>query len=122
MKIVAAQLGFKGKDGLVVEPRTSIQEDERPGGPGGPCGPSEQGETDTDTDEHGSRTGLGGNPRLAVEEDQCEDLGGDGGEPHNAVNVVNREGVEIPDAENRPAGWDKNGKAIGRGEYMSKKI
>ena len=67
VKSAAGQLGFKGKDGLVVEPRTTVRG-----------------------------------------EDQCEDLGGNG-EPRNTVgDVMIREEVEIPDAENGAVGGSKN--------------
>ena len=103
VKIAAAQLGFKGKDGLVMEPRTTIL------GEGG------SDEPDEDLDEQGEREALGEKEGLVGEsttragQGQCEDFGGNG-EPNNAVDdVMIGEEVEIPGGENGAAGGGKNG-------------
>ena len=111
VKLVAAQLGFKGKDELVMELRTTIQGEGGPDGPGGPDG-QDGPDGDINVDEQGSRSTLGEKAGLVAEsragQDRCEDLHCSG-EPRNVVDdVMICEEEEIPDGGNGAADGGKN--------------
>ena len=105
VKTAAIQLGYKGKDGLVMEPRTILQGDD---GSDGPDGSDEE----INFGDQGRRETLAEKELLMWESiartrhNQFEDLG----ELDNAVDdVMLRKEVEIPDAEKGAAGGSKKG-------------